>query len=229
MMSQGSRSACAVALCVAFTIAVAGCAGSTSTTLEPRLEDAAPPSSAVASIVDTPTSALVTTEAPTTVESTVAPAADSSINDGESCIEGDWTISEEQLDGYYAELGAVSGVPMSTTGTTRIRFIDSQFVYDAVFDLEMDLDGQRATAKSDGVATGSYVVEDGVISTELAANSISIVVNVAGFEIDAGGLGNDLLTSFPINDAAFNCDGPTIFFDTGGAEPHPIELARYEG
>ncbi len=148
--------------------------------------------------------------------------------DDGSCIEGDWTVSEEELAGYYEALGASVGIPMTTTGTARIRFIDLQFAYDATFELQMDVEGMSATGTADGVATGTYVIADGIVSTELAANSLDIVVNVGGIEIDGSDLGSDLLAASPINDAPYSCDGPTIYFQTNG-EPHPIKLIPYEG
>ncbi len=193
-----------------------------------------------------PTTAVPTTAVPTTEpssdpsddstefggseggDSSVSGDEDSDGSDG-SCIEGDWTVSSEELQGYDAALGEASGVPMTVDGTARIRFIDLQYVYDAVFELRIDIAGQVAVANADGVATGSYVIEDGIISTELGANNLDIVVNVGGMEIDAGDLGNDLLSSFPVNDAPFDCDGPTIYFDTGGPDKHPIRLTPYEG
>lgn len=243
-MSRRSKMACAVTLYAALIIAASACGGGTTTAAEDPAADADTTSSTVASVPETVTSAPDTTEAPSTDDGAETPpdeetddgsSGGDSDDDGEgddddgSCIEGDWTISEEELNSYYSELGAVSGVPMSATGTARIRFIDLQFVYDAVFELEMDLAGEITTASGDGVATGSYVFEDGVISTELGANSLSIVVNVGGFEIDAGEFGNDLLTSFPINDAPYSCDGPTIYFKTGVTTQHPIVLTPYEG
>lgn len=237
-MSRRSRWAYAAALSTAFIIAMAGCGSSTITADEAAAADADAASSTVVSVPETVTSAADTTEAPASDDGTEAPP-DEETDDGSSgggdgdddgsCIEGDWTVSEEELNSYYSELGAATGVPMRATGTARIRFIDLQFVYDAVFELEMDIEGQPTVANADGVATGSYVFQDGIISTELAANSLSIVVNVGGFEIDAGEFGNDLLTSFPINDAPYNCDGPTIFFETGGAERHPVVLTPYVG
>lgn len=232
-MSRPSLVAGKFTFCVALIIAMAACDGSTTTATESPTVDSSAATSTAAPVGEAATSAPETTEVPVVtdgeapVEETDEPPSDGDIGDG-SCIEGDWTVTEEQLNGYYAALGAATGVPMSASGEARLRFIDLQFAYDAVFDLEMDLGGEVATARSDGVAIGSYVFEDGIISTELAANSIEVLVNVGGFEIDAGEFGNDLLSSFPINDSAYNCDGPTIFFETSAA-PHPVELTPYEG
>lgn len=145
------------------------------------------------------------------------------------CIEGDWVVSSEELAKYYSAVGQATGVPMSGTGSARIRFIDFQFVYDAQFELEMDVDGQVAMAKADGTVTGSYVIDGGIMSTETGANNLDIMVKVGGFEIDAGEFGNELLSSFPINDAPFSCDGPTIYFQTGGPDLHPVTLKPYDG
>ena len=221
-------------------IVMTACGSSASTTVETPVTN--PPS--VAEEVAEPESAdePETADAPATTEpteptdTTAAPAPDEVEADepdpadgGVSCIEGDWTITEGQLSGYFAALGEQSGVPMSATGTARLRFIDSQFTYDAVFQLQMDLGDETATANSDGVVVGSYTVEDGVISTELEANSIDVVVNVGGFELSAGELGNDFLTAFPVNDARFSCDGPTIYFQSGASSEHPIQLTPFEG
>ncbi len=149
--------------------------------------------------------------------------------DDGSCIEGDWTVTAEELQGYYGALGEASGVPMTVEGTAQIRFLDLQYVYDGAFELSMDVGGQVAVASADGVATGSYVIEDGIISTERGASDLDIIVKVGGMEIDAGEFGNDLLTSFPVNDAPFDCDGPTIYFDTGGPERFPVKLTPFEG
>ncbi len=243
-MSGPRRIVRAVLLYTTLIVAASACGGSTITAEDAPPADADTTSSTLASAPETPTTAAATTEAAPIDDGADATAEevteDGSTGEGDdsedgededdgSCIEGDWTISQEELNSYYTELGAVSGVPMSATGTTRLRFIDFQYVYDAVFELEMDLNGQIATAYSDGVASGSYVFEDGIISTERGASSLSIVVNVGGFEIDAGEFGNDLLTSFPINDAPYSCDGPTVFFDTGVGTQHPVVLTPYEG
>lgn len=224
------------ALCAVFIMVITACGGSTVTADETATPDADTTSTTVVSVPDSVTSAPETADTPSPTEPTPTeptPTTDAADDgrgrDDGSCIEGDWTVSEEELSGYYAELGEVSGVQMSASGTARIRFIDSQYVYDAAFDIEMDLEGMPTTAHSDGVATGSYIFEDGIISTEHGASSVSVVVNVGGFEIDASDLGNDLLSSIPINDAPYSCDGPTIFFDSGGPEPHPIKLIPYQG
>ena len=225
-------------------IVLTACGSSASTAVEAPAAD--PPSSAEVAEPET-ADEQTTADAPATTEpteTTAAPVADeeeidepdpadrgegASTDDGISCIEGDWTITEAELSGYFAALGDQSGVPMSSTGTARLRFIDSQFTYDAVFQLQMDLGDETAIANSDGVAVGSYAVEDGVISTELEANSIDVVVNVGGFELSAGELGNDFLTAFPVNDARFSCDGPTIYFQSGASSEHPIQLTPFEG
>ncbi|MEZ5225951.1 MAG: hypothetical protein R2710_04565 [Acidimicrobiales bacterium] len=101
--------------------------------------------------------------------------------DDGSCLEGEWDITEDELAAYYAALGEASGVPMTATGSARFEFLDQHFVYNAVFELEMDLSGQIANAEADGVAEGSYEASDGVITTELESNSMNITVNVGGW------------------------------------------------
>lgn len=251
-MGRTSRSALAVVFIAAISVAASACGSGTITAETAPVDDET--SSTEFAETETPTISEPTTEAPsagegrtmTDDETDAVPASDDGGaadspgeagsaagsgggDDDGSCIEGDWSISDEELDGYYAALGAASGVPMSAKGSTQIRFMDFQFVYDAVFELEMDIEGLPTVADANGVATGSYIVADGIISTEVLANSLSIIVDVGGFEIDAGEFGNDLLTSFPINDTPYSCDGPTIFFKTSDTERHPVVLTPYEG
>jgi hypothetical protein len=153
----------------------------------------------------------------------------------DSCLEGSWIIDSEQLNSYYAALAADSGagLTLGADGIVNVSFFDGEYQYAADFVLTLEVAGTSGTGVASGTVDGSYTVADGVITAETENSSLDITVTVSGVTMDGSELGNDLLTSSPINNAPFTCgaagEGPTLMFQSGPSpdQRHPVVLKAF--
>ena len=128
-------------------------------------------------------------------------------------------ISEAELDGYYAALSTGSGagtdLSISTTGEVLMSFTETDYLYVGDFELSLSVAGQSGSGVATGTVDGTWEAVDGIIVTELGSSNLNIVVTVSGMTMDGSDLGNGFAQANPINDAPFDCDGPTIMFPIG--------------
>ncbi len=157
-----------------------------------------------------------------------APAGDGS--DG-SCLVGAWVITEDQLNAYYDVLEAslATGGPGPTfdiVGDVLLTFGETVYSYTADFDLILDVVGQQGTGATTGTVSGEWDVVDGLVTTMLGSSDLDIVIDIAGTTVSGSDFGNGLLDSAPINNAPFDCAGPTIGFqaDATGDVRHDVLL-----
>ena len=168
-------------------------------------------------------------EAATEPEAEPTPAADP------SCLVGSWLITGEQLTSYFAAIAAdittdgVGGIEFGVIGDVILDLDGSSYVYTADFDLEItiaEFEGFEGTGTSSGTASGTYDVVDGIITTTLGSSDLTVVVDVGGVAMSGSDLANGLLEQAPINEAPFDCDGPTIGFQVSddASVRHPVTL-----
>lgn len=213
-------------------------------------DDAAPASTETAPTGPTPTEAPATapvdteppvteppateptaTEPPPTEPAATAAPATEPPADGPECLVGDWVVTEAEMNAYYdaleAALAAESGAAptIDVSGDVGIRFTPTEYTYTGNFDLTLAVAGQEGTGSSAGVVTGTWSGADGVIVTELTESSLTVSVSIGGITLDGSDLANGLLNDLPINAAPYDCDGPSIDFQTGiGTPRHTVTL-----
>lgn len=195
----------------------------------PVAAEAAPVETAAAPVETEP--APVETE-PAPVVTEAAPVDTEPAGDDASCLIGSWQILAEDANAWYDEIEAslaVAGGPapeFTIDGDLFLTLTPTDYEYSADFSLVLAVAGQEGTGVATGGATGTWEATDGVITTTLAMSDLNISVTVAGVTIDASDLGNDILNSVPINNAPFDCAGPTIGFQVTAddADRHPVKL-----
>ena len=76
-----------------------------------------------------------------------------------------------------------------------------------------------------GEVSGDYTAADGVITTVNDVSSLDLQVVANGVPIDGSTLGNEIISSHPINSAAYRCEAgaPVIEFATSSSTV-PITL-----
>lgn len=144
---------------------------------------------------------------------------------GGACLVGDWVISESELQGFYDAVGAESDLAITVTGTTSLDFTETTYEYLPAFGIAMDISGTEATGDVTGSVRGDYTVEDGVITTVNDVSDISLQIVAMGVPMDASAIGNEIISSHPINAVSYHCeDGePVIDFITASST-HPVRL-----
>lgn len=132
-----------------------------------------------------------------------------------TCVLGEWTISEAQMQLYYDQVSAgVDDATFTVHGTTDLVFGDTEYAYFPGFTLELDLSGTQATATMFGSIDGDYVVDRGEITTNNDHNFMSLTVEAAGFTMDGTELASEMLSASPVNSATYECrSGPELVID----------------
>ena len=148
-----------------------------------------------------------------------------------ACLVGAWIVTQEEMNGFYDAIEASfpGGTPAPTfdiVGNVLLTFTETQYTYVADFDLTLDVAGQSGTGETSGTVTGEWEVVDGLVVTTLESSDLDVSVTIAGVTLSGSEFANGLLDSAPINDAAFDCDGPTINFQAGveGTPGHDVLL-----
>ncbi|MFN3257500.1 MAG: hypothetical protein ACE37B_17585 [Ilumatobacter sp.] len=239
-----------LATLTALTLALVACGGGDDDTTGDTLADVEPPATETTT-TEVPTVATAAPEtAPPATEpppteppateppateppATEPPVTEAPEPDDGSCLEGSYLIDSEQLNGYYNALAANSGagLTMSADGVVNVSFFDGAYQYAADFVLSLEVAGTSGTGTATGNVNGNYTVEDNVILADNETSSLDIQITVAGVTIDGSDLGNDLITSAPINGAPFTCDGGvvTLLFQSGPTPDvrHPVVLTPF--
>ena len=193
----------AVAMTIAGVLALAGC-GAPSGDAEPDpAEDAA---------VDEP----------------AAPEEDEALDPTDpACLIGDWQIAEDQMQSFYDAIATdIDGIAFTVDGSVDLSFTADEYRYTSDFVLDLTVEGAGG---GEGVATGglggTYTAADGVITTTLVDNDLSVIVTVMGQTIDGSELAGGLLLSDPINEAPYDCSSgtPVLQFETGSGRT-PVAL-----
>jgi hypothetical protein len=143
------------------------------------------------------------------------------------CLIGEWTVTDSEMNAYYDALA--SGIPnlvIDTVGSIGMTFTGTEYVYTGDFTLVLEIVGQSGSGAATGSASGTYVVEDGIINSELVSSDLNIVITVGATTVDGSSLGNSFLAANPLVDTPVSCDGPTLMFQSGetGATRHPVVL-----
>lgn len=175
------------------------------------------------------TTTVPTTAPPTTAPTpTTVPPTTAAPTPG-GCLVGNWVITQDEMNAFYDTLEATVGAPLDITvsGQTLLDLTADTYLYTADFDLVVSAVGTSGEGQSSGTVSGTYTADDGVIVTTLGSSNLSVIVTVGGQTLDESAFANGLLGSVPINDAPYDCSGPTpvIMFET--ADPgvrHPVTL-----
>jgi hypothetical protein len=158
------------------------------------------------------TDAPVETDAP----ATDPPATDAPAPDDEDCLIGNWVVTEEQMDAYYAGLMSTMDAPltMDTEGSAPLSFdADGTYAWAPDFALVVEVAGQGGTGDVGGTITGRWAAADGVVTTSSEVNALTVSIAVNEIVFDGADLANGMLNSSPVNGVTYSCDGPTPVLD----------------
>jgi len=176
----------------------------------------------------------VATESTTT--STVADlaggggAAGSGAADG-SCLVGDWVVTEDQMNAFYAGLMDTVEAPLdiSVVGSAPLSFgAGGTYLWAPAFTLSLTAAGQSGTGVTGGNITGQWSATDSVVTTSSDVNALTVEVTVGGITFSGDELANGLLNSSPINGVTYSCGDGAPVLDFVTADPEvtvPVALA----
>jgi hypothetical protein len=211
---------------VAAALVLAACGGSSN---EGATDTVATPVATEPAPVETEPAPVETEPAP--VETEPAPVATAATGVDPSCLVGEWIVTEDELNKYYDSIEGSfpEGTPAPTfdiAGNVLLTFTETDYVYVADFDLTLDVAGQSGTGDTMGTVTGTWGVVDGLVVTTFGESDLDVVISIGGVTLSGSEFANGLLDSAPINDAAFDCAGPTISFQTSevGGPGHDVLL-----
>lgn len=195
-------------------------AGSAPSTTEADVEttEAAPAATTATTEAPEPTEPPAT-EAP---EPTDPPATEAPAPDTGECLVGEWVVTEEQMNAYYAGLMGTLEAPLTitTTGSAPLSFAaDGTYEWAPGFALTVEVAGATGTGDVGGTITGNWTAADGVVTTASDVNALVVQITVNGVVFDGADLANGLLNSSPVNGVTYSCDGPSPVLDFQTADP----------
>jgi hypothetical protein len=166
---------------------------------------------------------------PSATVSTTAPDPTPASTDlASSCLEGDWQISEAELNAYYDELEPSSGFdPIDATGTILVSFTPTTYRYEDSYELSLSTGDQTFTVVTSGAIDGTWIADDTTITSEITSNTRAGEFSEDGTPLeDAGDLGVGVFQFDPLADVPYSCDGPTLMMavDEFGTTRHPVRL-----
>jgi hypothetical protein len=169
---------------------------------------------------------------PAPVETEPEPVATEAAGAGAdpSCLVGEWIVTEDELNAYYDSIeGSFPEGPapaFDIAGNVLLTFTETDYIYVADFDLTLDIAGQSGTGDTRGTVSGTWDVVDGRVVTTLGSSDLDVFISIGGVTLSGSEFANGLLDTAPINDAAFDCAGPTISFQTSevGGPGHDVLL-----
>lgn len=147
---------------------------------------------------------------------TVPPTTEAPIDEG-ACLIGDWVVTEQQMDSFYAGLMSTLEAPLTidTTGSAPLSFnADGTYAWAPDFALTVEVSGASGAGVVGGTITGDWTAVDGVVTTSADVNALVVSISVNGVEFDGADLANGLLNSSPVNGVTYSCDGPVLDFQT---------------
>jgi hypothetical protein len=169
------------------------------------------------------------TDAP--AESDPPPTDPPATDDAGECLVGNWVVTEEQMDAYYAGLMSTMEAPLAldTVGSAPLSFAaDGTYAWAPAFTLVVDIAGQSGTGDVGGTVTGEWTAVDGVVTTFSDVEALTVSIAVNGVTFGGDDLANGLLNTSPVNGVTYSCDGPTPVLDFQTADPEvtvPVTLA----
>jgi hypothetical protein len=155
-------------------------------------------------------------------EPTDPPATEAPAPDTGDCLVGDWVVTEEQMNAYYAGLMGTLEAPLTitTVGSAPLSFrADGTYEWAPGFALTVEVAGASGTGDVGGTITGNWTAAEGVVTTASDVNALVVQITVNGVVFDGADLANGLLNSSPVNGVTYSCDGPSPVLDFQTADP----------
>jgi len=196
-------------------------AATTATTATTSTTEPGVAADAVAATAPPATEPPATDPPATEPPATEPPATEPPATDG-SCLVGDWVVTEDQMNAFYAALTSTfdSPVEISVVGSAPLTFgADGTYGWAPDFTLTLSVVGQTGTGVTGGTITGDWSVADGVVTTASDVNALTVAVSVGGTTFDGDDFANGLLNSSPVNGVTYDCSGPTPVLDFMTADP----------
>jgi hypothetical protein len=220
-MRRSTTTPIALVGALALTGVLLGCGGGD--------DDAAASVPSASSVETTEALAAETTAAATEPTATDAPVetepppTDPPVTDAAGeCLVGDWVVTEEQMDAYYAGVMSTMEAPLSldTVGSAPLSFAaDGTYAWAPAFSLVVEIAGQSGTGDVGGTITGNWTAADGVVTTSSDVEALTVSIAVNGVVFAGDDLANGLLNTSPVNGVTYSCDGPTPVLDFQTADP----------
>ncbi len=179
----------------------------------------------------TTTEATAETDPPPSPPATTTATVDAPAPDDGDCLVGDWVVTEQQMDAYYAGLMSTLEAPLTidAAGSAPLSFAaDGTYAWAPVFALTVEVAGQRGSGDVGGSVTGNWTAAEEMVTTSSDLNALMVSITVNGVTFDGADLANGLLNSSPVNGVTYSCDGPTPVLDFKTGDPSvtvPVTLA----
>lgn len=170
-------------------------------------------------------------------------AADASTDESDArsaaldCLHGTWIVTEADLDEYYAQMSAETGMTLLPSGGAELTFDAGALQYDYLADYGLGMvmeGGPDAAMRITGMLGGRFDVDAAGSTVQFTATGdlLTVSVEVAGFEVPVDAVDESidhLMAADPFRDGAFRCDAQTLTlrFSAGTGEV-PLELDRKE-
>jgi hypothetical protein len=222
---------------VVVLVGVAGCAGSDEQSDTATIASDLSAASSSTNAEPLPTSAPTTEPPPTPTTpdvafTTVPSVTTTPVGDDGACLVGDWVVTEDEMDAYYAALMSAFEAPLTldTVGSAPLSFAaDGTYMWSPAFSLLVEVAGQSGTGDVGGTITGDWAAVDGAVTTSSDLNAVTVSIEVNGVGFDGDDLVGGFLNASPVNGVTYSCDGPTPVLDFQTSDPSvtvPVTLTR---
>ncbi len=131
------------------------------------------------------------------------------------CPTGRWAVSQQELQGYFNTVGAMTAVSVVVAGDAELRLgTDGRlsFVVDD-FRFAQDAGGTRIDLLMDGSIDGVYTVTGSVLTVDALVPDATAAASVDGTEMDVGPVLANFVAQLPFDGASFGCTDDDLTLD----------------
>ncbi len=143
----------------------------------------------------------------------------------DSCLQGNWAMSNEDLNALFESLTQVPGLVI-LEGTLHMSFTEGDFSYGSEnIVMHMAIPGGYMEAEAFFLFTASYATSDGILtfaSTIYDVGALTWQATIDGETTEVSGPGTVL---FPIpGDGSYHCSSGELILNTVGGTSGPVAL-----
>ncbi len=131
------------------------------------------------------------------------------------CPTGTWALSQQELQGYFNTVGAMTAVSVVVTGDAELRLGTDGRMSFVVGDFRFaqDAGGTRIDLSMDGSIEGVYTVTGSVLTVDALVPDATASASVDGTEMDVGPVLANFVAQLPFDGASVECTGDDLALD----------------
>jgi hypothetical protein len=162
-----------------------------------------------------PPSAPTPSNAPTTAGPVTPPASGT-----DTCPVGEWIVPQSELQRFYDTVADAAGI--SAAGGSMTAGAPAMLVFDAAgnaayrldqFSVTQDIAGNVIEVVLDGEIRATYVDSGSSLTISTVEPDVVVTASLNGAPFDATDALQDALVTFPVNNAAYVCEGDELVMD----------------